>query len=45
MEDNIDNVVIWWMQHCTTYPCLLCMALDYLTIPSAHFLCFIYYYS
>lgn len=26
--------IVWWYEHSGTYPCLSCMALNYLTIPS-----------
>jgi len=31
--EMVDNVILWWDEHRGMYPCLLRMALDYLTIP------------
>ena len=30
--------VKWWYEHRSLYPHLLCMALDYLTVPDKHFI-------
>lgn len=31
--ETVDDVLLWWIEHCTSFPCLSRMALDYLTIP------------
>ena len=36
--EMVDDVLSWWDEQCETYPSLLCMALNYLTIPGALFL-------
>ena len=44
--EEVDNVLVWWNQHRTTYPHLARMALDYLTIPgecNTRSLCYLTY--
>ena len=31
--EHVENVLLWWHKQCLVYPCLSCMAQDYLTIP------------
>ena len=31
--EQVDDVLLWWHERKSMYPRLLCMALDYLTIP------------
>ena len=31
--EQVVDVLMWWTEHKATYPCLACMALDYLSIP------------
>jgi len=33
----VDNVLMWWTDRRSSFPCLSWMALDYLTIPGPHF--------
>jgi hypothetical protein len=42
--EAIDNVLLWWWEQCSMYPCLSRMALDYLSIPSSFFPYYISYY-
>ena len=37
--EDVENPITWWYEHCTLYPNLLRMALDYLTIPRAYIAC------
>jgi hypothetical protein len=32
--EDVRNAILWWHERCATFPCLSCMALDYLSIPS-----------
>ncbi|KAJ3499225.1 hypothetical protein NLJ89_g10123 [Agrocybe chaxingu] len=32
--EKVENVLLWWYEHHSIYPCLSCMALDYLCIPA-----------
>jgi hAT family C-terminal dimerisation region len=31
--ETVDDVLLWWIEHRASFPCLSRMALDYLTIP------------
>ena len=31
--ETVNNVLLWWIEHRASFPCLSHMALDYLTIP------------
>ena len=31
--EMVEDIILWWDEHWGMYPCLLHMALDYLTIP------------
>jgi hypothetical protein len=31
--EQVKDVLLWWHEHVSMYPCLSHMALDYLTIP------------
>jgi hypothetical protein len=37
----VEDVIAWWHEKRTTYPCLSCMALDYLTLPGIYINLFI----
>jgi hypothetical protein len=42
--EDIDDALKWWQQQCATYPHLLHMVLDYLTIPGMY-ICILIYHS
>lgn len=35
--EDVDNVLLWWVENRKVYPRLSRMALDYLSIPHAYF--------
>ncbi len=35
--EETDNPLLWWRECRDIFPCLLCMALDYLSIPGMFF--------
>ena len=36
--EHVTDAIAWWHEHRIVYPCLLRMALDYLSIPGTHFI-------
>ena len=36
--EHVDDVLLWWTERKSVYPCLSRMALDYLSIPGMSFL-------